>query len=174
MLISGREAARILLVRGGMAGEAQARAILRSGAAGPGIVTGPGVLFEQDLVHALADRPWLDRTAQEATNRFGVYIARLSRTLTVDLTRPWPEIAAQVDRVPPMPVMTRALLELTVRVSTRLSWVATPHGNTPARRSRRSRFRLEPPGGWFESWREHRLDTPRGGRPWLIRRARAS
>jgi hypothetical protein len=38
MLISGREAVRILRTRGAMTREAQARGLLRAGAAGPGVI----------------------------------------------------------------------------------------------------------------------------------------
>ncbi len=179
MLISGREAVRILLTRGAMTGEAQARALLRSGAAGPGIVTGPGVLFDQDHVRALADRPWLDASAQEDACPQGVYLARISRTALIDLTRPWPDVAAQLDHVPPMPVMTTALLELRVRASARFPWVATMHGfvvfgadltGLETLEAGGLRFCLEPPGEWFASWRGRRLESPRGGRPWVIQR----
>src|SRR4051794_22895954 len=57
MLIAGREAVRILQTRGAMPGEAQARGLLRAGAAGPGVIADTGVLFERDAVTELADRP---------------------------------------------------------------------------------------------------------------------
>ena len=96
MLISGREAVRILRTRGAMTGEAQARGLLRAGAAGPGVVADTGVLFERDAVIELADRPWLERSAQEDACSRGAYVARMPRTTSVDLTRPWVEIAEQV------------------------------------------------------------------------------
>jgi hypothetical protein len=181
MLISGREATRLLLEHGGITGEAQARGLLRAGAAGPGVVAGPGVLFERERVLALARRPWLDRATQETASRFGAYLARIARTETVDLTRPWPEVAAQVDRVPPMPAMTMAVLQMTVQAATRLPWAATLHGfvvlgadltGFEAGGAGGRRVRLEPPGEWFDAWRDHRIASPRGGRPWVIRRGR--
>jgi hypothetical protein len=64
-----------------------------------------------------------------------------------------------------------------------LPWIATLHGfvvhgadltafETDDAGVRR--FRLEPPGAWFDSWCHHRVVSRPGGRPWLIRRPRAS
>ena len=104
MLISGREAVRILRTRGAMTGEAQARGPLRAGAAGAGVIADTGVLFERDAVIELSDRPWLDRSAHEDVCPRGSYLARLPRATSVDLTRPWVEIAEQVG---PMVALSR-------------------------------------------------------------------
>jgi hypothetical protein len=182
VLVSGREAVRILLGRGGMTGEAQARQLLRAGAAGPGTITGTGVFLHEEPVRELADRPWLDEPAQDEACPRGVYLARLARGTQLDLTRPWPEITAQVVRMPPMPAMTTALLGVSVHAAGgRLPWVATLHGfvvhgadltgfDTEDADDRR--FLLEPPGAWFDTWRHRRVAARRGGRPWVIRRPR--
>ena len=181
MLISGREAVRILLTRGAMTGEAQARGLLRAGAAGRGVVADTGVLFERDAVTELADRPWLDRSAQEAACPLGSYVARLPRTTSVDLTRPWAEIAQQVSPIPTMPPMTTTLLGVSIRAAGRLPWVATLHGFVVLGGDLAGirvddqdvrRFRLEPPGEWFAAWRHRRVALSRGGRPWVINRGR--
>jgi hypothetical protein len=180
MLISGRQAVRILLARGQMTGEAQSRSLLRAGAAGPAVITDTGLFFERHQVQALADREWLDTDAQDEACPLGVYIARLSRSSTVDLTRPWADIAEQLGPVPTMPMMTTALLEVTIRAASRLPWVAILHGYvvcgadlTGLRSTDEGmRFLLEPPGDWFDTWRERRLPGRRGGRPWEIRRGR--
>jgi hypothetical protein len=182
MLISGREAVRILLTSGAMTGEAQARGMLRAGAAGPGVITDTGVFFDREAVRALASRPLLDDDGQQEACPRGVYLARLSRSSGIDLTRPWADIAEQVDRVPAMPTMTTALLEVSVRITGRLPWVATLHGFVVLGadltgldvRSDGHRFRLDPPGEWYAAWHHHRVASKPGGRPWVIRRPRAS
>jgi hypothetical protein len=58
----------------------------------------------------------------------GGYLARLPRTTSVHLTRPWVEIAEQVSPIPTMPAMTTTLLGVSVRAIGRLPWVATLHG----------------------------------------------
>ncbi len=182
MLVSGRQAVRILLTGGAVTGEAQARGLLRAGAAGPGTITDAGVFFDGDRVRALADRPCLGEHAQEEACPLGAYIGRLARTTELDLTRPWPEVTARIDRVPRMPTMTAALLEVSVKATGgRLPWVATLHGfvvhgadlaGFDLAEDGETRFRLEPPGPWFEAWREHRVTGRPGGRPWRIRRPR--
>ena len=184
MLISGREAVRILLKCGGMTGEAQARALLRTGAAGWGTVTDTGVYFQSEDVIALADRPWLSRSAQEDACPHGAYLARVSRSVTLDLTRPWTEVAASLAGVPTMPTMTSALLtaSVTAQPSGGLPWVATLHGfvvlgadlvGLATDAEGVNTFELQPPGDWFDAWHETRIRVTRGGRPWVIRRARA-
>jgi hypothetical protein len=86
------------------------------------------VFFDSAAVQTLADRPWLDETAQLEACLRGAYIARLPREGSWDLTRPWAEVASQVDRVPTMPAMTLALLGVSVTVAVRLPWIATLHG----------------------------------------------
>jgi hypothetical protein len=173
----------MLMTRGGVKGEAQARALLRTGAAGWGTVTDTGVLFDDEAVKALADRPWLSESAQEETCPDGVYLARLARSVPLDLTRPWAEVVAGLERLPSMPPLTTALLSVSVSVAGRLPWVATYHGfvvvgadlvglRTDATGT--TTFRLEPPGDWFEAWRETRVRLSRGGRPWVIRQPRAA
>jgi hypothetical protein len=182
VLVSGRQAVRILLTRGSMTGEAQARGLLRAGAAGPGTITAAGVLFDAEHVGALADRPWLEDHAQEEACPLGVYIGRLARTVEIDLTRPWPEVTARIDRRPTMPTMTAALLEASVTAAGgRLPWVATLHGfvvhgadltGFDVAEDARTRFRLEQPGPWFDAWRQHRITVRPGDRPWRVRRPR--
>jgi hypothetical protein len=141
MPVPGRQAVRILLTRAGMTGEAQGRALLRTGAAGWGTVTDTGVYFDHDAVVACPD---------------GAYLARLPRSADLDLTRPREEVASQVDRVPTMPSKGADLVGLS------------------ADENALNRFRLKPPGGWFEAWHETRVPGSRGGRPWVIRLPRAS
>jgi hypothetical protein len=183
MLVSGREAVRILRTRGAVTGEAQARSLLRSGLAGRGVITGPGVYFDRDAVRALADRPWLDEPAQQAACPAGAYIARLSRADPPDLTRTWVDVVDRLDRVPRMPAMTAALLEVSVSAGGRLPWVATLNGfvvvgadllGLTVGDDGSNRFRLEPPGAWFEVWRGARLRGSRGGRPWVVLLPRAA
>ncbi|HEX3932550.1 MAG TPA: hypothetical protein VHW64_17780 [Nocardioides sp.] len=183
MLVSGREAVRILRRRGGITGEAQARSLLRSGLAGSGVITDTGLYFDRDAVRALADRPWLDESAQQAACPAGAYIARLPRADPPDLTRPWADVVDRLDRVPRMPAMTVALLDVSVSAGGRLPWVATLDGfvvvgadllGLTVGDDGSNRFRLERPGEWFEVWRGARLRGSRGGRPWIVRRPRAA
>jgi hypothetical protein len=104
--------------------------------------------------------------------------------MSVDLTRPWREVTARVNRMPVMPTMTTVLLGVSVTAADgRLPWVATLHGvvvhgadltgfETDEAGDRR--FRLQPPGEWFDTWRQHRVASRPGGRPWFIRRPRMS
>jgi hypothetical protein len=183
MLVSGRQAVRLLLARGATSGEAQARSLLRAGAAGRGVVTGAGVLFDGDAVRALADRPWLDEAAQREACPHGAYIARLSRSSSVDLTRPWAAVVGSVDGAPRMPTMTAALLGVLVTAAGCLPWIATLHGYVvlgadlhgfESDQARLTRFRLAPPGDWFRAWSGYRVAGPRGGRPWVILGPRGS
>jgi hypothetical protein len=129
MLVSERQAVRILLTRGQMTGEAQARHLLRAGAAGSATIADTGLLFDSERICELAQRPWLDDHAQEDACPHGVYVARLARATEVDLTRSWREISGQVGRMPAMPTMTTALLAVSVTAAGgRLPWVATLHG----------------------------------------------
>jgi hypothetical protein len=166
-----------------MAGEAQARALLRAGAAGPGVITSAGVLFDGDTVRGLADRPWLDDHAQSDACPDGMYRARLARSTELDLTRPWTEVAASLAVMPRMPPLTAALLGVSLQAAGRLPWVATFHGfvvlgaeltGFDVGGDGATRFRLEPPGEWFTAWRHRRVAVTPGGRPWVIRRPRAS
>lgn len=182
MLISGREAVRILLARGAVTGEAQARSLLRTGAAGWGSVTGPGVLFETAAVVSVAERPFLSDSEQQAACPEGMYIARVGRSVSLDLTRPWSEVATSLATAPTMPAMTSAVLSVMISASGRLPWVATFQGfvvlgadliGLATDDEGVTRFLLEPPGDWFEIWEGTRVASARGGRPWVLRGPRA-
>jgi hypothetical protein len=82
-----------------------------------------------------------------------------------------------------MPALTTALLGVSLTSAGRLPWIATLHGyvvlgadltGLDSDRDGVTRFRLERPGDWFVAWSGHRLPGSRGGRPWVIRRPRAS
>jgi len=137
-----------------------------------------GVYFERDDVVALAERPWLSQAAQRAATPDGVYLVRLARSVTLDLTRPWSETAQVLAAAPRMPPMTSAVLSAMVSAFGRLPWVATMHGfvvwgadlvGLGRGEEGATTFRLEPPGAWFEAWRDTRVRSAPGGRPWVLR-----
>jgi hypothetical protein len=71
MLVSGREAVRILIATGAATGEAQARTVLSAGLAGSGLRTGSGRLYDGAAVERVGQRPWLgaDLTGFESGGR---------------------------------------------------------------------------------------------------------
>jgi hypothetical protein len=182
MLVSGREAARILIATGAVTGEAQARAVLSAGLAGGGVRAGSGLLYDNEVVERLAQRPWLSREEQHVACPQGVYVARLSRATRLDTTQPWDAVISQVDRMPKIPVLSTALLGVCISVAGgRLPWVATLHGFvvvgadlTGFKTGAERQFRLAAPGEWFASWEGRRIPSGRGGRSWVIRMPRAA
>jgi hypothetical protein len=159
----------------------QVRILLRSGAAGRGVPTTGGVLYDEQSVRELVSRPTVDRDELATTCPHGLYVARLPRDLCVDVTGSWERTAARLSRVPAMPAMTAALLQVRLRMSgRRLPWVATVSGfvvlgadltgiiEASGVDGPEQRFRLEPPGKWFAGLERRWFPTGRGGRPWHI------
>lgn len=178
MWVSGREAMRILAPV--VSGDAQAKAVLRSGLAGAQVVTDRGALYDEDRVLALARRALVDRAALATACPDGLYIARLARSVTVDAGRGWDELTGELGGMPRMPGLTAALLGVRVSVSGRLPWVTTLCGfvvvgaeisgfrdvTTDARAG--TAFVLERPGDWFSLLEGRRLPSTVGGRPWHL------
>jgi hypothetical protein len=176
MLISGREASRILAPV--VSGDAQARCVLRSGLSGSGVETRSGRLYDEQRVFALAARPLVEETDLLTACPDGLYIARLPRSASVDATQPWEALTRELGWMPAMPGLTAALLGVRVKVCARLPWVATLCGFVVAGAEivgfrevpgAGTAFVLEPPlGDWFSLLESRRLPTTVGGRPWHL------
>jgi hypothetical protein len=176
--VTGRGASRLLM--GGVGSDEQVRVLLRTGAAGPGRPTTGGTLYDERLVRDLASRPAVDPAELATRCPFGLYVARVPRSLTVDLAAPWTDTAAALSRMPTMPALTAALLQVRMRLSERrLPWVATVSGfvvlgadlvgiAAPEEAAAGQWFRLEPPGEWFAAVDGRWFPTGRGGRPWHL------
>lgn len=175
MLLSVRDAADVLALAG-LTVE-QTRLLLRTGVAGPGTLLGGAVGYDEDAVVGLATRPELEASEVTQVVPGGLYVARLGRAATVDLTRPWPEAAESLRDQPSMTEMSRALLAARIAGHGRLPWVATMFGFVllgvdavgvwSDHERGRTLFALEPPGAWFGVVEGHRLRTRRG-RPGLL------
>ena len=121
--MTGRAAARAL--SGVVGSDEQARILLRAGACGPGLRAGGVVLYDDGPVLQLAQRPFVDDGHLVGACPHGLYVARLARTLPLDLSLPWERVGAQVRELPAMPWLTAGLLVGRVGLFGRLPWVAT-------------------------------------------------
>lgn len=181
MLVAGREASRIL--KPVVSGDAQARRVLRSGLAGAPIATSSGPMYDDQLVRALVDRPFVDVSRLVTLCPHGLYISRIARTTEVDVSATWPDLVDALALVPAIPTLTTALLEVQMTAWDGLPWVATlcgrvvlgaeahgfkEHGLQEQGASGRRSFDLRIPGDWFRAFEGRRLPTSRGGRPWYL------
>ncbi len=178
MWVSGREAVRILTPV--VAGEAQARILLRAGLAGRALEVGRGRLYDEGQVRAVAERPLVEESVLPVLCPHGLYIARQPRSLTVDAGSRWEDLTSALDGMPRMPGLTAAVLSVRVRVAGRLPWVATICGfvlvgadltgfrEDRSGAGRVTSFALERPGEWFAAFDARRLPTTVGGRPWHL------
>ena len=146
------------------------------GAGGPCDRHAPRTVYDADGVHALTDWPTVDRSRLTDICPHGLYVARLSRAIEVDLTQGWHAVAAQVDAMPAMPGLTAATLGVRVNVWLQVPWVATVSGfvvfgaelvgfREQTEPIPRTFFVLRPPGAWFGAIEGRRLPTRPGGRP---------
>jgi hypothetical protein len=189
--ISARKAAGILAPV--VSGEAQARALLGAGLAGPPLASSSVTLYDEAAVRALAARPTLDLASAAGSAQtaslcpHGLYVARLRRAQRWDLSVGWSEAVQSVAGVPELPPVTAGLLLARIRAWGRLPWVATlcgfvvlggeitgtrpdpgpgpqQQGDDEGART----FVIEPPGSWFAALAEARMPTGPGGRPWVV------
>lgn len=135
------------------------------------------MLYEEAAVLELVERPFVDEDGLVTACPHGLYIARLARTLPLDLSLPWERVGVQVRQFPVMPWLTSGLLAGRVGLYGRLPWIATlcglvVHGaelvGFDDGSDGRVEFRLEPPGPWFEQVERRWFPTGRGGRPWKV------
>jgi hypothetical protein len=145
--------------------------VLAAGFAGAARRTSACRLYDERAVRELAGRPLVDERHLAAACPRGLYVARLSRSTRLDVTRPWSEVAFAVAVQPSMSAMTRALLGVRIAAYGRLPWVATLCGYVVLcadcvavhrMDGGRSEFVLEPPGAWSEGVTGRRLHTRRG------------
>jgi hypothetical protein len=171
MWVSGREAVRILAPV--VAGDAQAKAVLRVGLAGSTLETGRGHLYDDRRLEALLRRPPVDATELGAVCPYGLYVARLPRGAALDLSRPWRDVAAQVREAlagqRSLTPLSSALTSVRTRAFGPLPFVATFVGyvvlTADLQRLEDDGPVLEPPGAWARVVDGRRLPTGRGGRP---------
>jgi hypothetical protein len=175
MLLSVRAAADVLGAVG-LTFE-QTRLLLRSGIAGPGTHVGSARAYDAESVVSLVARPCLSASDLSCLAPRGLFVARLSRSTRLDLTRPWREVADALSEQPAMPAMTRSLLAARITGYERMPWVATLFGFvvlgadavaiSAETETGRTRFALEPPEEWWNTLAGSRLPTGRG-RPGLL------
>jgi len=179
VLLSIRDSAR-LLAPAGLTVE-QTRLLLRTGLTGPAMPVGSSLGYDAEAVGRLAR--WPEVEADAATVAVtevlpaGLYVARLGRGVSVDLSRPWATAAESLRDQPAMTELSRALLAARIAGHGRLPWVATLFGFVVLGaeavgvgtdlRSGRTVFALEPPGAWWTGLEGCRLRTRRG-RPGLL------
>jgi hypothetical protein len=134
-------------------------------------------MYDESDVRRLAGRPFVDVSRLERPCPHGLYIARLARTVEVDVSVAWPDLAARLGTRPPMPAWTAALLAVRMSAWGTLPWIATLCGwvvfGADARGFREDdehgvSFDLDPPGVWFRALDRRRLPTSPGGRPWYL------
>jgi hypothetical protein len=178
-LISARTAAT-LLGPAGLSRE-QARRVLSAGLAGTPQRTSSALLYDEQSVRELAQRPSTDQHLLRQLCPSGLFLARLGRTRPIDVTAPWPEqaecagrdwylspwtvvlIRARMTRSAPMPAASFPFL------GTVGGFVAFGGDITGFRAddSGLIRFLLNPPGPWFDTLRDyHHHSGP--GRDWYL------
>ncbi len=171
MWVSGRQAATHL--RDLVSSDEQVRLLLRTGIAGRGPIVAGARTYDEAAVQDLRLREKVDPRDLARACPHGLYVARLPRNVTLDLTRPWGEVAVQVSealaRQRPLTPLGAALTSVRIRVAGSLPFVATYLGYVVLAadlvRLGESAPALEPPGPWAEVVDRRRLRTAPGGRP---------
>jgi len=170
MLISQREAARILSEVG--PSRRLAEKVLASGLAGTPVRTSSALLFDRSRVEALAAWPTIHPEEQQLVCPHGLFVARR----LVDVTQPF---EVQYDTATTnwdLSPYTRVYLRARVAehgpmpfVAATCGWVTTAAEITTVlvAPNGRARFVVDPPGPWFDAFREHRVPTV-PGRSWQI------
>jgi hypothetical protein len=173
MPISERAAAQAFR-RVGLSRE-QARLLLRTGVAGPG-EPGRTTTYDERRVQDLAERPCVDEGRLGQLCPWGVHVARLARTRSLDVSNPWVEQASELATQPQLPPMTAVTLGVRMRVSGGLPCVVTVSGmvlfgaeltgwTTPDPATHR--FVLRPPGPWYDEL-DRRWFACGRGRHWFF------
>lgn len=173
-MVTGRQAATIL--RDVLSSDDQARILLRTGIAGAPVETAGAYVFDDAAVEALRLRPPVDERALARMCPQGVYVARLPRTLALDLSGPWSDIARQVTRAlaqqRPLTPLSGALIGVRIQAWGFLPFVATLLGYVVLAADLTQLGadgpRLEAPGSWATAVVDRRFHTRPGGRPWYL------
>lgn len=171
MWVSGREAGRLL--RGVLASDEQARLLLRTGIAGPGLRTRSSVLYEDSAIRELARRQPVDADEVRRLCPRGVFVARLPRGAELDLSLTRPAVVERVLATMAgqrrLSIWTAAFTALEIRFSGPLPFAATYFGfvvlTAELTDLRAVGPTLAPPGPWSVAVTGRRLRTPTGGRP---------
>ena len=175
MLITGREAARILRDTG--LTRERSRRLLAAGFAGEPIRAAGAHLYEQDRIVELARRPRIDKANVVTWCPDGLFVARRDVNVAAswadraDAVRgPWEcgrgtrvFLQIMIDRAGPFPMVGTVCGFVAVGAEI-VDIRATPSG-VDARET--SMFELREAGTWFHSFRDARLPTG-PGRPWSI------
>jgi len=169
MLVSGREAATILAASG-LSRDA-ARMALAGGLAGAPLRLKGSLLYDEDLVRALARRPHAVISDLSRRCRSGTFVARLnplgtSRTEPGWHVSPWARVwihhsISTVGYYPFVATISGFVVEGAEIVSVAVH---------PAAKELRTSFVTRSAGEWFDAFQGTRFTTGPGG-PWLIWRA---
>jgi hypothetical protein len=175
VLISERGGAEILTGVG--ISREQARLLLRTGVAGPGERLGRSTLYDESRVREVAARPPVDEHHLGRLCPVGVYVARLGRDRSFDISTSWDEQAGVLAPQPALPHLSAALVGVRrQRAGGRLPWVATVSGfvvfggeaiGWHGAGEGSSRVELERPGPWYEAVAERWFAFGRG-RHWCL------
>jgi hypothetical protein len=175
MMITAREASRIVEEVGGV-GRQQSRRALRAGLAGRPEQAGRSLLFDREAVRALASWPSLDHESLLAECPGGVLVVRLGRGLEPGPSATWEEMRRVVRRQPYLGFPALLQVQAYLAVHGRLACVATV-SDYPVLRADLVSFvatgddqvelGLERPGSWADQVCGARLVTS-PGLPWLL------
>ncbi len=155
---------------------AQARHLLTSGLAGPATRRSGVVLYESARVHELVTRTFVDDEVLARACPQGMYVARLARGTSDDVSLSWEVRARRLATQPAMAPIGRALLAARIAARGPLAWVATISGLVvfgaeatalSIDDAGRNAFALDAPGPWFDALEGRWLPTGRG-RHWVI------
>jgi hypothetical protein len=164
-------------------GPTTSRRVLAAGAAGAPVRAGRTVTYDAALVQALAERSHVSQDEVDVACPGGLLLGRLGPERGFRLSLSEEDQREAVAGGWSMPGLNRLLTHaLTRRRGARLPFVGTVAGfvlvgadvvdAVPDPQGRGARLVLEPPGPWFESFRDRCLQTGRGGRALLFRGVR--
>lgn len=172
MLITTSEAGRRLAEVG--VRRESARRLLKAGFAGRGLRVGSAVLYDDAVVEALLEWPWLHPDELQPPCELGMLVVRAGRG--VDLHDHSRDPFAQVAQPFIMSGLTRALIRAgmarhgfypaVITVSGYVGWVGEVTG-LGVIAGRRTEVRMRAAGSWQDRLQGHRLNVRNGG-PWTI------
>lgn len=159
------------LARVGLARD-QARQVLATGLAGPGIRTAGAVLYDEAKVHQLRRRPNARRTDLDPRCHDGMFVTR-GRHL--DYSAPRSAQLASVRGDWWLSPLTVVLLETRAEQGRPVPFIATVGGfvvlgaeiRGVRGTTKTATLDLADPGPWFDTLRDKRFETGRGG-PWIL------
>ena len=169
MLVSAREAAAILALEAGLARE-PARRALAAGLAGEALRTAGSLLYDADLVRALATRRHVRLADIPAVCRAGLFVARLNPTRLKGTpspggwhVSPWVRvrIRSRIEATGSFPFLATVAGYVTEGAD--ITGFDFDHEGDVERTS----FKTLTPGPWFDTFQGRRFDTGPGG-PWLL------